>query len=92
MIGVIGDIERFSTYKEFKKYLGVSAENKQSGTSVKGTHQTNSRVRDSRRVFQMALLLISQRSGPNVFASYYVRLVERQMAKRKAIGHTCRRL
>ncbi|MCM3562011.1 hypothetical protein M4D57_26475, partial [Brevibacillus borstelensis] len=26
--------------KEFKKYLGVSAENKQSGTSVKGTRQT----------------------------------------------------
>lgn len=90
LIGVIGDIERFSTYKEFKKYLGVSAENKQSGTSVKGTHQTNSGVRDSRRVlFQMALVLISRRSGPNVFASYYERLVERQMAKRKAIGHMC---
>lgn len=36
LIGVIGDIERFNTYKDFKKYLGVSAENTQSGTSVKG--------------------------------------------------------
>nr|WP_312115873.1 transposase [Brevibacillus reuszeri] len=90
LVGVIGDIERFSTYKEFKKYLGVSAENRQSRASVKGTHQTNSGVRDSRRVlFQMALVLISQRSGPNVFASYYERLLERQMAKRKAVGHMC---
>lgn len=90
LIGVIGDIERFSTFKEFKKYLGVSAENKQSGTSVKGTHQTNSGVRDSRRVlFQMALVLITQTSGPNVFSAYYERLVNRQMPKRKAIGHMC---
>ncbi|MFC3783102.1 transposase [Bacillus chungangensis] len=35
LIGVIGDIDRFNTYKEFKKYLGVSAENSQSGTSVR---------------------------------------------------------
>nr|WP_312109931.1 IS110 family transposase [Brevibacillus reuszeri] len=90
LIGVIGDIERFSTFKEFKKYLGVSAENKQSGTSVKGTQQTNSCVRDSRRVlFQMALVLIAHTGGPNVFASYYKRLVERQTPKRKAIGHMC---
>ncbi len=37
----------------------------------------------------MSLILISQRSGPNVFSAYYERLVERQMAKRKAIGHMC---
>ncbi|CAM5789536.1 IS110 family transposase [Brevibacillus borstelensis] len=88
LIAVIGDIHRFSTYKEFKKYLGVSAENKQSGTSVKGTRQTFSGVRDTRRVmFQMALILIAQRGGPNVFAAYYERLLARQMPKMKAIGH-----
>ncbi|WP_324826042.1 hypothetical protein [Brevibacillus laterosporus] len=27
MIGVIGDIHRFSNFRQFKKYLGVSAEN-----------------------------------------------------------------
>jgi hypothetical protein len=60
LIAVIGDFYRFSTYKEFKKYLGVSAENKQSGTSVKGIRQTFSCVRDTRRVmFQMALNLIT---------------------------------
>ncbi|MFI8711412.1 transposase [Brevibacillus brevis] len=88
LIAVIGDIHRFSTYKEFKKYLGVSAENKQSGTSVKGSRQTFNGVRDTRRVmFQMALILIARRGGPNVFATYYERLVARQMPKMKAIGH-----
>ncbi|CCF17015.1 transposase IS116/IS110/IS902 family protein [Brevibacillus laterosporus GI-9] len=89
-IAVIGDIQRFSTYKEFKKYLGVSAENKQSGTSVKGTRQTFSGVRDTRRIlFQMSLVLIIKKAGPNVFEAYYERLITRQMPKRKAIGHMC---
>jgi len=34
LIGAIGDVERFSNYLEFKKYLGVAAENKTSGISV----------------------------------------------------------
>lgn len=89
LIGTIGDADRFSTYKEFKKYLGVSAENKQSGTSVKGTHQTYSGTRDTRRIlFQMSLTLISG-VKPSVFKVYYDRLVERGMPKRKAIGHLC---
>jgi transposase len=69
LIGVIGDIERFSTYKEFKKYLGVSAENKQSGTSVTGTRQTYSGVRDARRVlYQIALIILANgEKHPTVF-------------------------
>ncbi|GAB6254019.1 IS110 family transposase [Bacillus cereus] len=92
LIGAIGDVERFSTYKEFKKYLGVSAENKQSGTSVKGTRMTFSGVRDARRVlYQMAMVMIAMKSKsqPSVFSSYYDRLVERDMNKRTAIGHMC---
>jgi len=38
-------------------------------------------------MFQMALILIAQRGGPNVFAAYYERLLARQMPKMKAIGH-----
>ncbi len=76
--GAIGDVERFSTYKEFKEYLGVSAGNKQSGTSVKGTRMTFSGVRDARRVLhQMAMIIIAVNSHPSVFSSYYHRLVER---------------
>ncbi|MCM3200606.1 IS110 family transposase [Bacillus cereus] len=90
LIGAIGDVERFNTYKEFKKYLGVSAENKQSGTSVKGTRMTFSGVRDARRVlFQMAMIIIATKSQPSVFSSYYHRLVERKMNGKTAIGHMC---
>ncbi|MDP9574420.1 UNVERIFIED_ORG: transposase [Bacillus sp. 1751] len=90
LIGAVGDVERFNTYKEFKKYLGVSAENKQSGTSVKGTRMTFSGVRDARRVlFQMAMIIIATKSQPSVFSSYYHRLVERKMNGKTAIGHMC---
>jgi len=90
LIGTIGDVDRFNTYKEFKKYMGVSAENKQSGTSVKGTRQTFSGVRDTRRVlFQMALIMIATKKQPTVFSMYYNRLVEREMNKKKAIVHLC---
>jgi transposase len=91
LIGVIGDIERFSTYKEFKKYLGVSAENKQSGTSVTGTRQTYSGVRDARRVlYQIALIILANgEKHPTVFKAYYDRKVSEGMNKKKAIGHLC---
>ena len=48
LIGVIGDKDRFNTYKEFKKYLGVSAENSQSGTSVRSAKKTYRGVQDAR--------------------------------------------
>ncbi|MEE4562582.1 MULTISPECIES: transposase [Paenibacillus] len=67
-IGAIGDIERFSTYLEPKKYLGVAAENKISGTSVFKSRQTYEGVRDTRRVlFLMTLLLISSKISEIVF-------------------------
>lgn len=89
-IGAIGDIERFSTYLEFKKYLDVAAENKISSTSVSKSRQTYEGVRDTRRVlFLMTLLLLSPKIGANSFRVYYERLVERKMPKRKAIGHVC---
>lgn len=87
LIGAIGDVERFSTYKEFKKYLDVSAENKQSGTSVKGTRMTFNGVRDARHVlFQMAMIIIAMKKQLSVFSSYYHRLVERNMNGKTAIG------
>lgn len=91
LIGVIGDIERFNTYKEFKKYLGVSSENKQSGTSVTGTRQTYSGVRDARRVlYQISLIILANgQKKPTVFKAYYDRKVEEGMNKKKAIGHLC---
>lgn len=60
LIGAIGDVERFSNYLEFKKYLGVAAENKTSGISVSKSRQIYEGVRDTRRIlFLMVLVLIS---------------------------------
>lgn len=91
LIGVIGDIDRFNTYKEFKKYLGVSAENSQSGTSVRSTKQTYSGVRDARRVlYQISMMMLANgKRKPTVFKAYYDRKVEEGMIKKKAIGHLC---
>ncbi|XOS94324.1 IS110 family transposase [Brevibacillus laterosporus] len=91
LIGVIGDIDRFNTYKEFKKYLGVSAENSQSGTSVRSAKQTYSGVRDARRVlYQMSMMMLANgKRKPTVFKAYYDRKVEEGMIKKKAIGHLC---
>ncbi|MGA5716480.1 IS110 family transposase [Bacillus bombysepticus] len=91
LIGVIGDVDRFNTYKEFKKYLGVSAENSQSGTSVRSTKQTYSGVRDARRVlYQMSMMMLANgKRKPTVFKAYYDRKVEEGMIKKKAIGHLC---
>ena len=100
LIGVIGDINRFDTYKRFKKYLGFSAENSKSGTSVDKTRLTYDGVRDTRRVlFQMALVLISPKIGKNVFKEYYNKLISGRpskclppMPKMKALGHICGKL
>lgn len=100
LIGVIGDIERFDTYKQFKRYLGFSAENSQSGISVHKTRLSFDGVRDTRRVlFQMALVLLSPKKKNNVFKEYYDRLVAGRyekglgpMPKMKAIGHMCGKL
>ncbi len=91
LIGVIGDIDRFNTYKEFKKYLGVSAENSQSGTSVRSAKQTYSGVRDARRVlYQMSMMMLANgKRKPTVFKAYYDRKVDEGMIKKKAIGHLC---
>lgn len=93
LIGVIGDVHRFSNVRQFKKYMGVSAENVKSGISINKTRMTYEGVRESRRVlFQMSLVHISSKSIPNVFCIQYKRLLEGRdasppMKKMTAIGH-----
>lgn len=94
LIGVIGDVNRFKTYRQFTKYLGFAPENAQSGSSVDKTRLTYSGVRDARRVlFQMILVLISPKGGRNVFKAFYEhRLLGsggRKVSKMSAIGHVC---
>lgn len=100
LIGVIGDVERFGSFRQFKKYLGFSAENAKSGISVDRTRLTYDGVRDTRRVlFQMAMTLLSPKSGPSVFKAHYDQLTQGRpakdkapMAKMKAMGHVCGKL
>lgn len=97
LIGVIGNIDRFGNEHQFRKYLGFSAQNAQSGTSLHTTRLSYDGVRDSRRVlFQMALVLNTPHSQPNVFNEFYKRLVAGRpdigrppMPKMKAMGHLC---
>lgn len=97
LIGVIGDIERFKTYRQFTKYLGFAPENSKSGISLDKTRLTYSGVRDARRVlFQMVLVMISPKGGNNVFQAYYrSRLGDstgRHVSKMSVIGHVCGKL
>ncbi len=45
-------------HKEFKKYFGVSAENSQSGTSVRLTKQTYSGIRACQVLYQMSMVML----------------------------------
>lgn len=97
LIGVIGDVDRFNTYRQFTKYLGFSPENSKSGISLDKTRLTYSGVRDARRVlFQMVLVMISPKGGANVFKAYYESRLSgaggRQVSKMSAIGHVCGKL
>jgi transposase len=93
LIGVIGDIDRFTNYKQFKRYCGFTAENKQSGISVKGSHLSYQGTRQSRRVlFQMVLTLLTPNVQANPFKEHYNRLVARNMPKLKAMGHVAGKL
>jgi transposase len=88
IIGSIGDVDRFSNYKQFKRYVGFSSENKKSGTSVHSTRLSYSGVRETRRVlFQMVMTMLTPNAGDNVFKIYFNALVERKMVKMKAMGH-----
>ncbi len=93
LIGVIGNVNRFSNYKQFKKYVGFTAESKTSGISVRATRMSHHGARPARRVlFQMTMFLISPNGGDNLFKEHYKRLVDRDMPKMKAIGHVAGKL
>jgi transposase len=93
LIGTIGDINRFSTYKQFKKYVGFTAENRESGISVRGTHLSFQGVRDTRRVlFQITFTMMGPLMGDSPFKAHYHRLLSRNMPKMKALGHVCGKL
>ncbi|WP_242142931.1 MULTISPECIES: IS110 family transposase [unclassified Bacillus cereus group] len=65
-------IIQFITYKKCKKYVGVSAENSQSGTSVRLTQQTYSGIRARQVLYQMFIMMLANgKRKPTVFKAYY---------------------
>jgi transposase len=94
LIGVIGDIERFSTLESFRAYVGFSPRVEQSGTSIHSSALTSGGARDTRRVlFQMMFNLIGPSARPNVFRELYDRHhKERGKPGLKAIGTLCGKL
>lgn len=93
LVGVIGNIDRFNNYKQFKKYVGFSVENKTSGISVRASRLSYQGSRLTRRVlFQMTMYLVSPLGGENPFKVHYHRLVKRNMPRMKAVCNVAGKL
>ncbi len=93
LIAVIGPIDRFQRYSEFKAYMGWYPRVAQSGTSVNTTGLANKAVRLSRNVLgQMATVLITPNVKTSPFFEYYERLIARGMKPVTAKGHMAGKL
>jgi transposase len=93
LIAVIGDVNRFRNYAEFRAYLGWSPQIERSGSSQNSSKLANSGVRSSRRVFgQMVLILLTPVIRDTPFRVHYERLTARGMRPAKAIGHVAGKL
>lgn len=96
LIAVIGNIERFKNYGDFKAYMGWSPQQAQSGTSLNSSHLSNKGVRLSRNVLgQMATLMLTPNIRDNPFREVYKRLITRERDALKpqvAQGHVAGKL
>jgi transposase len=93
LIGMIGNIDRFHNYGEFRAYAGWYPKVSQSGTSIHSSSLANEGARSLRNVFaQLAQVLISPNYQKSAFYRYYQRLVKRGMRKSAALGHLAGKL
>jgi len=93
LIAVIGNVERFSNYAEFKAYLGWYPRVAQSGTSVNSSGLAKKAVRLSRNVLgQMTAVLLAPTVRTTPFRVFYERLVARGMKSGTARGHMAGKL
>ena len=91
IIGIVGDIRRFSNHKKFASYCGFGIREKRSGSSInKSTHITkkgNSRLRQT--FHMMALIHIAYKTE---FSKYYSKLKERGKHPKKCLVAVARKL
>ena len=93
LISMIGTIDRFRNYGEFRAYAGWYPKVEQSGTSVHSSSLANDGARSLRNVFgQMALMYLTPHYHATAFYRFYQRLVARGMRKSSALGHVAGKL
>jgi transposase len=93
LISMIGTIERFHNYGEFRAYAGWYPKVEQSGTSIHSSSLANDGARSLRNVFgQMALMYLTPPYHATAFYRFYQRLVARGMRKSAALGHVAGKL
>jgi transposase len=93
IISMVGTVERFRNYGEFRAYAGWYPKVEQSGTSVHSSSLANDGARNLRNVFgQMALMYLTPPYRTTAFFSFYQRLVARGMRKSAALGHVAGKL
>ena len=93
LISMIGNIDRFHNYGEFRAYAGWYPKVAQSGTSVHSSSLANDGARSIRNVFgQMSQLLITPNFKTTAFYAYYQRLTARGMKPGNALGHMAGKL
>jgi transposase len=93
LISMIGTIERFHNYSEFRAYAGWYPKVEQSGTSLNSSSLANDGARSLRNVFgQMALMYLTPHYHSTAFYRFYQRLVTRGMRKSAALGHVAGKL
>jgi transposase len=90
---VIGNIDRFHNYRQFRSYMGWFPKLKQSGTSLNTSHLAPDGVRLGRYVFGfMAMTLMSPTVPETPFRIHYERLLARGMKPMTAIGNVAGKL
>jgi len=93
LIGVIGNIDRFHNYRQFRSYVGWFPRIKQSGTSVDTSRLAPDGVRLGRHVFGlMAMMLMVPTIRETPFRISYQRLLARGMKPSTAIGNIAGKL
>jgi len=93
LIAVIGNLDRFQNYAEFKAYMGWYPKVAQSGSSVYHTGLAQHGVRLTRNVLgQMSVLLLAPTIRTTPFREFYEKLVARGMKPATAKGHMAGKL
>jgi transposase len=93
LIAVIGNIDRFKNYAEFRSYTGWSPRQAQSGSSVHSSSLSREGARMARNVLgQMCIILLGPTVRATPFREYHKRMVARGVQPAKAVGHMAGKL